>query len=318
MNKTKHLLLGIVLLTALLFRIFINYFLSINQLSSDQSLILPAWLMISFGLVNLIMLFSIIQKKANYKIGLFAALLYALSPWTAYLELTASFYIILLTILLFIYKMGQIFSINTKYSLMLLIAVITIFVFMFNQIKIFSNVGLINAVNSFRGETNQTVFAPLGKVIENRYIYLSEHMLLNVLKQFTPATYFTNQAKLLGFSFAPPIYLGFIIPFLFGFLKLIKPLTKGDIFKIIMAFFLLVPSILSKNSPDLVRLIIISPVIFFIISSGLYNFLLDYKKGIFRFLLFLTLFMVVLQFFTTISDIVIREPIRLQTFLGKI
>ncbi|MDO8657660.1 MAG: hypothetical protein Q7K55_02890, partial [Candidatus Levybacteria bacterium] len=176
----------------------------------------------------------------------------------------------------------------------------------------------INSVNSFRGENNQTVFAPIGKVIENRYIYLSEHTLFNILQQFTPATYFTNHAKLLGFSFAPPIYLGFIIPFLLGSFTLIKSLTKTDILKIVIVFLLLVPSILSKDSPDLSRLIIVSPVIFFIISRGLYDFLSDYKKGNSRFLLILTIFLVTLQFLITLTDIAIREPIRLQMFLGKI
>lgn len=304
MNRTGYLLFVFILLISLSFRIIITYFIPINQQVN--------LLVIFMGLVNLILIFNITQRLTNYKVGLLTALLYAISPWLAYLEVAASPYIILLTFLLALYMGTQALNISKIFSLILTVLIIVIFIYRFNQITIFSNVGLINAVNSFRGETNQTVFAPLGKVIENRYIYLSEHLLFNILKQFTPATYFTNQARLLDFSFTPPIYLGFIIPFLFGFVKLIKSLTKNDIPKVIIVFLLILPSILSKDSPDLSRLVLISPIFFFVISSGLYEFILNYKRKVFRFLLLLTIFIVILQFFTTLSDIVIREPIRLQ------
>lgn len=311
MKRKKYLLLFLILLVSLAFRIYINFLLPI----SNQHLNIP---MIFLGLMNLILVFIMVQRVSDIKMGFIAALLYAISPWTAYLELAASPYVVLLTLLLTSFVIYQIFHFNKKFLLLQTAFLVFIFLFIFYQITIFSNPGLVNAVNSFRGETNQTIFAPIGKIIENRYIYFSEHLIFNTLKQFTPATYFTNQARLLDFSFAPPIYLGFMIPFLFGLFKLIKSLTKDDISKMVIVFFLLTPSILSKNSPDLARLIIISPIIFFIIGSGLYEFILDYRKGISRFLLFLTLFIVLLQFLTTLSDIAIREPIRLQTFLGKV
>lgn len=308
MNKTKYLLLFLILLVSLVFRIYINYFIPVNQYLN-----IP---MISMGLINLILVFIVVQRLVNIKMGLLVALLYAISPWTAYLELAASQYIILLTLLLTCFVINQVFRVNKKLVLLQVAFLIIIFLLKFNQITIFSNTGLINSVNSFRGETNQTIFAPVGKVIENRYSYLSGHLLFNILKQFTPATYFTNQARLLDFSFTPPIYLGFIIPFLFGFVKLIKSLTKNDILKVIIVSLLMLPSILSNNSPDLSRLVIASPVIFFIISSGFCIFIVNYKKGIFRFFLFLTLFLVALQLTATLSDIAIREPVRLQIFLG--
>jgi len=228
------------------------------------------------------------------------------------LELAASPYVVLLTLLLTCFVINQIFRVNKKLVLLQTAFLIFIFLFIFHQITIFTNPGLINSVNTFRGETNQTIFAPLGRVIENRYVYLSEHLLFNILRQFTPATYFTNQAQLLDFSFSPPIYLGFIIPFLFGLVKLVKSLAKNDVPKVIIVFLLILPSILSNNSPDLSRLIIVSPVIFFIISSGFYTFILNYKKRIFKIFLFLTLFLVVLQVSTTFVDIATREPVRLQ------
>lgn len=315
MNRFGYLLLAAILLIALLFRFFIIYFLPIYQISTGP-LALPSWFTISLGLINLILLFSIFQKETNFTVGLIGALLYALSPWTGYLEVAANFYIILMTILLVFLKVVQLLNINRKYVLLGVILILIIFIYRFNQVTLFLDVGLINAVNSFRGETSQTIFSPLGKVIENRYIYLSEHLVFNFLKQFTPATYFTNQQKLLSFSFTPPIYLGFIIPFLFGLFKIIKS-AKVNIYKMIMVIILLIPSILSKDSPDLTRLLVVSPIIFFVTSNGLFEFILNYKKGVFRFLLFLTLSMIFIQFITTLFDIAIREPIRLQMFLGK-
>ncbi|MBU1031656.1 hypothetical protein KKE03_01890 [Patescibacteria group bacterium] len=309
MNRIGYLSLIFILLISLFFRLYVNYFIPINQQGN--------LLVIFMGLANLILIFYIIQRLVNYKVGLLAALLYAISPWTAYLEIAANSYIILLTLLLVLYLGTQVFNISKKFSLMLIFFTIAIFICKFNQITIFSDVGLINTVNSFRGEINQTIFVPLGKIIENRYIYLSEHLLFNTLKQFTPATYFTNQAQLLGFSNASPIYLGLIIPFLFGFIKFIKSISKSKISEVMIVIFLLLPSILSKDSPDLFRLVLVSPIIFFIISNGIYEFILNYKRKVFRFLLLLTVFMVILQFFATLSDIATREPVRLQMFLGQ-
>ena len=182
---------------------------------------------------------------------------------------------------------------------------------------VFSDIGLLNSVNEYRGETNQSVFDPIGKIIENKYIYFSEHILFNVLKQFTPSTYFSNQAHLLGFSFSPPIYLGFIIPFMFGLIKLIKFFPKNRKYHLLPFFFLLLPSIFSKNSPDLSRLVLIAPIVFAIVASGIWELILNYKRKKYAFLLLLTIFIVGIQFAITLVDIAIREPIRLQMFLGQ-
>lgn len=309
MQKIKYLLLIFILIIALSFRLYINYFIPLNQQIN--------LLFIALGLVNLMLISNAIQRITNYKIGLLAALLYAICPWTAYLELASSPYIFLLTLLLVLYMGIQVFNIDKRFLLMIIIMGGIFFLYRYNQITIFSNIGLINAVNSFRGETSQTIFAPIGKFIENRYIYFSEHLLFNILKQFTPATYFTNQVRLLGFSNAPPIYLGFLIPFLFGLLRLLRSIPRNRILEIITGIFLIFPSILAKDSPDLSRLVLISPIIFFVISIGLYKLILNYKKKVFRFLLFVTVFMVVLQFMVVISDIAAREPVRLQMFLNQ-
>lgn len=309
MKLTKYLLLFLILLVSLAFRVYIIYFIPISQSIS--------FLVIICGLVNLILIFNIIQRSINVNVGLLTALMYAISPWVAYLEVSANSNIILLTCLLVLYTIFQILNVGKKLRLIVIFLTIVIYLNKFNQITIFSDVGLLNAVNSFRGENNQTVFAPLGKIIENRYIYFSEHLIFNILKQFTPATYFTNQTRLLEFSFTPPIFLGFIIPFLFGLLKLAKSIPKRGVLESLTGISLFLPSILSKDSPDLSRLVLVSPFIFFIISSGLYELILNYRKKAFYFLLLLTFFMVTSQFFITITDIAIREPVRLQQFLGQ-
>ena len=201
------------------------------------------------GIVNLLLIFRITQRSQGIKVGLLAALLYAISPWAAYLEIAASPYIILLTFLLALYAGTQVFSITKKISLILILIIIVIFIYKFNQFTIFTNIGLLNSINEYRGETNQSVFAPIAKIIENKYIYFSEHLIFSILKQFTPSTYFTNQAHLLGFSFSPPIFLGFIIPFLLGLVKLIKMLPGNKISEVLLIFLLVLPSIVSKNSP---------------------------------------------------------------------
>lgn len=309
MQKKKYLLLIFILIIALSFRLYINYFIPLNQQINLFFIVL--------GLVNLILISNAIQRITNYKIGLLAALLYAICPWTAYLELASSPYIFLLTLLLILYTGIQVFNIDKRFLLMTIIIGGIFFLYRYNQITIFSNIGLINAVNSFRGETSQTIFAPIGKFIENRYIYFSEHLLFNILKQFTPATYFTNQARLLGFSNTPPIYLGFLIPFLFGLLRLLRSIPRNRILEIITGIFLIFPSILAKDSPDLSRLVLISPIIFYIISFGMYEFVLNYQKRFFRFLLFITLFIVMVQFLITLSDIAARESLRMQIFLNQ-
>lgn len=306
MNRTEYLPLAFILLTSLSFRLFINYFIPINQ---QLSLIV-----IFMGLVNLTLVFNITQRLINYKVGLLAALLYAISPWTAYLEVAASPYITLLTFLLVLYIVTQVFGISKNIYLILLLLIVIIFIYIFNQFTIFSNIGLLNTVNEYRGETNQTIFAPIAKVVENKYIYFSEHLLFNTLKQFTPATYFTNQIQLLGFSFSPPIYLGFLIPFLFGLAKLSKKIFKARIYEITTVFLLVLPSILLKDSPNLPALVLVSPIIFLCISIGLYEFIENPKNKIFRLLLVLTISLVALQFFTTLSDIAIREPVRFESF----
>src|SRR3989344_4782012 len=226
MERKKYLPFLLIIAISIFFRVYINYFLRLDNLNIKTSLFNYSWAIIVLGQVNLFLIFNILTKLVNYKVALLAGFLYGISPWTAYLEVSGSLYIVLLFILLIIYKTFLKLLINKYMNIGLMFLVILFFLYKFNEVGIFSNIGLINSVNEFRGETSKTIFAPIGKLVENRYIYLGEHVLFNILKQFTPATYFSNQAKLLDFSFSPPIFLGFLLPFFFGINVLFKELKR--------------------------------------------------------------------------------------------
>lgn len=184
------------------------------------------------------------------------------------------------------------------------------------DVAIFSDIGLINGVNQFQGELTKESLYSIGKYIENKYIYFSEHLLSVSLRHFVPVTYFTPEYKLLDFSFSPPILIGFLIPFLLGLLDWIKLFKKYG-WSIFLTLSLMVPSIISSKSPDLSKLVIFSPFILFTISNGLVNYLFPPRNKTYRMLMILTLSLVILQALVVISDIIFREPIRAYPFIMK-
>ena len=374
MNKFSHPLLIIILIISFGLRLFVLYFLPISQKAAEPLLLsqlvnhaflIPSWLIIAFGSLNVLLIFAILKKITSVRIGLISALLYAISPWIAYLEVAGSLYIFLIThLLLFIlgllflnnqrkvvgFSLVCISSLSLIYSSLVMWIVLPILIFsltklnyinrerlkiyillivililptllllkdttvlkiiLSREISLFSNVGLINAVNTFRGETNQTQFAAAGKYIENRYFYLSEHLLFNLLKHISPVTYFTSEFKMLSFSFSPPIFVGFLIPLLMGLNMWFKLGVKFR-WGLFMVLALLLPSILSVDSPNMNRLVLVSPIIFLLISLGMEE-LLKRKNISFKFLILVTLILVSIQGLTTLSDILKREPTRLQ------
>lgn len=174
-----------------------------------------------------------------------------------------------------------------------------------NNVSVFSNIGLLNTINRFQGETRESSLQPIARIIENKYAYFSKHLLFQLLKQFTPAAYFTNQEKLLNFSLTPPIFIGFLVPFLFGIQAIARYLYNKWIIAAIGILF--VPSILSGITPDLNRLIIVSPLIFLVISFGVCNMNSSKKKVA---LLTIAVLLVTVQLLVTVSDVVLREQIR--------
>lgn len=180
-----------------------------------------------------------------------------------------------------------------------------------NQVTLFVDPGHLNAVNKFLGESSKAGLNFLARMGENKYLYLSKYLVLKLTKHLTPSTFFTPQERLLNFSFSPPIFLGFLIPFLYGLYLVLKSpnLRLG----LIISLILLIPSIVSKSMVNLNRLLLYEPVMAFIISLGLVR--IAEKKGkIYQFALFLMVILVITQFMVTIFDINFREYARYERY----
>lgn len=180
-----------------------------------------------------------------------------------------------------------------------------------DEIKIFSDPGLLNMVNEFQGAAKQEGFGILAKISENKYIFQTEYLFLKYAKQIIPSSYFTSQEKLLNFSFSPPLYLGLLIPFLYGLYNCLKSRVFRKM--LFLATLLVIPSLLSKQTVDLNRLVLFLPVIILLVSDGFLN-LLGHRK---RILLWITLTLVIFQFLVTLSDLQLREKTRFIKYFGQ-
>lgn len=182
-----------------------------------------------------------------------------------------------------------------------------------NQVKVFSNPGFLSASNQFQGESQKAGMAVFAKLTENKYQYISKVFLLKSIKHLTPSTFFTPQEKLLTFSFSPPIFFGFLTPFLYGLYLILC--TKTLRYYLLSCLVLIIPSLFSKFTVDLNRLVLLEPVIVFVISFGLIKFIENQEKR-YRVLLLVTILLVVAQFLVTISDIDLREYPRYMRYFG--
>jgi len=182
-----------------------------------------------------------------------------------------------------------------------------------NEIKILSDPGLLNNVNSYQGAAREANLGSFAKISENKYIFTAEYVLLKYSKQLIPTSYFTQQEKLLNFSFIPPIYLGFLILFLYGLYKLLQLSTLRKDF--LLSTMLIIPSILSDKMVDLNRLVLFFPVIILVITYGLLNLVELKKKRTFFLLLMLSL--IVFQGLFTLSDIHLKEKGRYTKYFSQ-
>lgn len=245
------------------------------------------------------------------------------TTFTIYGSLLMLFIVPLLFIVIYIFRifptnnLRSIFYVIIVLSLPLLISIyVNILAFqniLQREITIFSDPGLINMANSYQGAARQANLGILARTAENKYIIHLEYIFLKLSKHLTPSTYFTSQEKLLNFSFTPPIYLGFIIPFAFGFYQILK--SPHFIKWLILSVPLVIPSMLSKQMVDLNRLFILLPVLILIITFGSI-FLFKQKKNIYLALIGISIFMVIFQAFVTISDIQLREKARFVRYFG--
>lgn len=185
-----------------------------------------------------------------------------------------------------------------------------------NQVTILSDPGYINIINAFRGESSKAGFFYVSKLVDNKFAYLSKYLIYKFIKNIVPSTFFTAQEKLLGFSFSPPIYLGFIIPFFYGLYIFIT----SKVFRRYLWLFLIfiIPSLFSKQLVNLNRLVLLEPFIIAIISIGLLQLIKRYKDITFRLILILIFFLVSLQYINNIFDINYREYPRYKRYFGEV
>jgi hypothetical protein len=184
-----------------------------------------------------------------------------------------------------------------------------------NEVKIFSDPSLLNSINRFQGAAARIGLKNLSRISENKYLFFGEYVSLKYITQLVPKTFFTPEYKLSGFSFNPPVFMGFVIPFVYG---LYLALKKPDLRKIIFISSLLtVPSILANEQVALNRLILFSPIVFLLISYGLINLYRKRGETTARSFLMLTLFLVMFQLIVVINDIRHKERQRVVQYFGN-
>lgn len=272
-------------------------------------------LIISYGLIHL--------ETGNKWLGNTLFLIGAVI--SIYLSVTLSITIPLLIILLLTLKIVSLKKSKAIGISLLLLILPLIFLILRNPIgfkssfnkdvQIFSDPGLLNTINHYQGAAEKTGFKFFARISENKYLFSSEYLVSKYINQLIPETLFTSQYRLLGFSFSPPIFLGFIIPFFYGLYKLLQ---KAGPRKIIFASTLLVlPSVLANDLVSLNRLILFSPVIIFVISFGLIYLLDSRKNKNAKFFLVLTILLILFQLIVTLIDIKTRETLRFESYFGK-
>ncbi len=265
------------------------------------------------GFLNSVLIYLVARKYLDVRGSLVSVFAYASSPLIAYYEFSSSVFIPIVTCLFFVgwllINIPKKLNIYFYPVLLGLLLLILLFLFKVNLITLYSDPGVENGLNQLRGESIKNSYSLESKLIENKYSYFSLHFLFNFINQFSPAVYFTPEYKILGFSFSPPILFAFMILTIIGLVSLIKEF-KIFLALLLMFSILILPSALSKNSPDLERLIIAVPLICILAGYGFAQS--KNLKPAFAKTLYLTFF--ILSFFQLVMiifDIALREPIRL-------
>lgn len=269
-------------------------------------------------------LYGVIRfSQLKDKLGLVCTLL----ACTALLYSSLLMWVVVLTFLILLFKLSKLFSSSLQYlvtiGFFLILLPWAIIFYNLNGVKnifiqqftIFADPGLINTVNKFQGESRESGFGVTSRIFENKYQYLLKHGLLNILEHFAPATYFTPQEKLLGFSFNPPIFLGWLIPFFYGVYTFLKQIKMKRYW--LAGLVLLIPSILSQHSPDLQRLLLFSPLVFLIISQGLADLSKSTKEFKYKVLQTLVAILIIVQIGVSLFDTSMREQMRLKIYFPE-
>lgn len=251
-----------------------------------------------------IFLLSLLANKYG-KVGVvFITFLYVFSPWTIYLGFAGNVYILLLFLLLFAYYLHTMAprSSNIKkvglFGFLLVVVLATYQVFQLND-SFIREVGHVNSVNSFRGILENYGLGPLGVLIENRYIYFLRYLLDSILANFSPSTLFTAQEQMFASFVTPPLLVVNLLPFVYGIFALIKGKQTFNYKVLLLAC---IPSVISFSSPDLIRLILIFPLIALITTIG---FVFMQKSSIHRLVNAIYITFYLFQFLVFLSLVVL-------------
>ncbi len=316
MDKKTIFKLEIIFLIQLAFSIYLIFNLYPIHYPSAQYLSFYGGVLSTLvNLVNTFLLWLISRRLFKHNLSLIPPFIYAINPWGNYLAVAGSATIYcLLLILLSLYLILVIP--RAKIIVFILLGLVFVATVIVNKefVRIFSDPGLINNVESFQVEANQVGLGMLSKLAENRYINSAEYVFLKYVKNLTPSTFFTSQEKLLNFSFSPPIYFGFIFPFFYGIylVTISKVLRK----RLLISTILVAPSLLANKMVDLNRLVTFSPVVIFVISYGLVAMLERRKNRVLHAFLILSAILLAVQMIITLMDINIREQDRYVRYFG--
>lgn len=343
-----------------------NSILLFELLDINFELTYPFTIIFSFALI--VTGYFLVKKVFSNNLAVYTILIFVLSPWSIYLTVAGSVYIILTFSMIVsfygiiitkkkpylgipIFYLGALSGIYTSIHSIFLFTFLIYYLMYYvtprikkmiimggvfliilpmilltssnisgiksivkKEFSIFSDFGMTNAINQLRGETNTASFGQIGRIVDNKFTYYSRHFIFSILNNLTPVYYFTNQHKLLGFSFLPPIFLGFLIPFLIGVFSLFKQARK-EIILIITLILLVLPSVFSKNSPDLEKLFVLFPFISLSVSKGLQIMVKTnnvYHKILFGFCISLIIY----QFLVSAWSVSILEPIRYSKYIS--
>lgn len=344
--------------------IFPVHYIERNIFFSDlinQPIHISLWLGYLFGFVDMVFYYVIGRKLFASNNAFIPALIFGISPWTAYLLAAGSVYPFVVCLILLIGygfllldSSKQIFgkiliiigSVIAFYSSLYMIIVLPLFFIgivlfkiiplsrialiilpisilllplafliilnfggaknIFNQqVTIFYDPGVIQSINVFQGQAQKSGMGQISRIAENRYEHLLRYSILKIMGNLVPAVYFTPQEKLLGFSFSPPIYLGFIIPFLYGLYQILCSRVLRKYF--VVSLILIIPSVMAQQQVDLNRLFIIIPTIVLTISYGLIVLYHKRRQKLFGVILYSVLSLIIFQMVVTVFDITTRE-----------
>ncbi|HET7098856.1 MAG TPA: hypothetical protein VFI61_01320 [Patescibacteria group bacterium] len=232
----------------------------------------------------------------------------------------SSIFLIFIPLILLLLLISKLVSFNQIKTSVIFLAILTFPIFIninvssFSaEVKIFEDPSLVNTANRYQGNASQDGFKNLARISENKYIFFAESLVLRYTTLLSPIAFFTPEYKLLGFSFSPPILFGFIIPFGFGLYKLLQ--KKETVKLLFISTVLVVPAILANEFAPLNRLILFFPIVLFIISHGI-NILFEAKNRSTKYLLSLTIILIIFQSLTVLNDLQHREKIRAERYFG--